>query len=94
MKKKFIYLIVFIGLIFSSCSSDYDYSTDIDTNEISFVTLTTNEEDKRIFGNEETVTFHHPIGFLKCLRFAINLCFFRLFECLATINTHLCSGVI
>ena len=58
MKKKFIYLIVFIGLIFSSCSSDYDYSTDIDTNEISFVTLTTNEEDKRIFGNEETVTFH------------------------------------
>ena len=48
-------LTFFISTILS-CSSDYDYSTDVDIENLSFITIKT-EQNRSTVGVNETVTF-------------------------------------
>lgn len=57
MKKIYPYILLLACLIINSCSSDYDYSSNINLDEIAFITLKTSNANKRVFGNEETVSF-------------------------------------
>lgn len=58
MSKIIKYSLSLFILFTFACSSDYDYSVNVDTENLSFVTLKTNLTEKSVVGLEEQISFN------------------------------------